>query len=64
MWLKQAGKAPLEVLVLEACQEWGIPPWQVEKDCSEQWWEWWLIYRSEKNQLQKEEMDKIRRKNL
>ena len=32
-------------LELEAAKEWGIPPWRVRAECSQYWWERWLIQR-------------------
>lgn len=43
-------------------EEWGVPPWVVENDCSEKWFDWWLIVRNEKAAIQKAEQDKIKRR--
>jgi len=36
---------PAYALICEAAKEWGIPPWQVEAECTAYWWKRWLRYR-------------------
>ena len=43
-WLQGAGDAPIEAVVLKAAAQWGVPPWQVEAECSSRWWGWQLAY--------------------
>lgn len=41
------------VLVLQAAEEWGVPPWVVERDAPAIWWERWAVWKEEKGRLQK-----------
>ena len=41
------------VLVLEAAKEWGVPPWQIETEASQQWWERWRLMREEIGRLER-----------
>ncbi len=41
------------VLVLQAAEEWGVPPWVVERDAPAIWWERWAVWKEEKSRLQK-----------
>lgn len=39
---------PAWVATLEASKELGIPPWQVEEQVSQLWWERWLMWYEER----------------
>lgn len=39
------------VLVLEAAEEWGTPPWVVEAMAPAVWWERWVCWQEEKGRL-------------
>jgi len=43
----RAKRSPLWVAVLEAAKEWGVPPWVIEEQASEEWWERWRVLREE-----------------
>jgi len=34
--------------VLQAAELWGVPPWQVEDEASQLWWERWRVWEDEK----------------
>lgn len=40
------------VMVLQAAQEWGAPPWVVEEQASELWWERWRCWKEEKGRFE------------
>ena len=40
------------VMVLQAAQEWGAPPWVVEEQASELWWERWRCRKEEKGRFE------------
>ena len=46
------------VLVLEAAKEWGTPPWQIEEQASQAWWDRWLVMRSETAQARRDRENK------
>jgi len=48
----QTDEAPLWVAVLEAAKEWGCPPWQIEEQASEEWWQRWRVMREESMRYQ------------
>ena len=54
-WMRGVvGISPPEyVLVLEAAEEWGMAPWRVEAECSQYWWERWLIRRGARSDATK-----------
>lgn len=35
---------PLEMAVCELAAVWGVPPWVVEADMTQEWWEWGLLW--------------------
>lgn len=39
---------PAWVAILEAAKEWGIPPWQVESEASQLWWDRWQAWYEER----------------
>ena len=41
------------VLVLQAAEEWGVPPWVVERDAPAIWWERWAVWKEERARLAK-----------
>ena len=41
-------ESPGWVATLEASKELGIPPWQVEEQVSQLWWERWLMWYEER----------------
>lgn len=45
-------------------EDWGIPPWIVERDCTENWFDWWLALQNEKAALQEEQANKAKRRSL
>ena len=42
-------RVPEWVSVLQAAHEWGVPPWVVEEQCSEEWWWRYATYRAAEN---------------
>lgn len=40
------------VMVLQAAQEWGAPPWVVEEQASKLWWERWRCWKEEKGRFE------------
>lgn len=47
-WLRERGsEVPVWVLILQAAEEWGCPPWVVEEQCSVDWWSRWVMWREE-----------------
>lgn len=52
-WLRGAKvNLPIEIVILEMAQEWGMVPWQVEAECSQRWFEWWTMYKGEQGKEQ------------
>ena len=41
--------------------EYGLAPWEVERECTERWWRWWLMYRQEKGVWEREKVNRGRR---
>jgi len=39
------GAPPDWAVIYNLANQWGIPPWQFEEECSEYWWERILTYR-------------------
>jgi len=33
---------------MEAAEEWHIPPWQVEEQATQEWWDRWVVMRQER----------------
>lgn len=50
------------MLACEMATDWGIPPWQVTRECSQEWFDWWLSIRVEKAALQEAEANKVKRR--
>lgn len=48
------------MIVLSLCETWGVPPWEIENNCSQRWLEWATDYYGEKAKLA-EDTAKIRR---
>lgn len=44
---------PLWALIIEYGIEFGIPPWEVEEQASQEWFDRWLAYRKEKQDAEK-----------
>ena len=38
---------------MQAAEEWGAPPWVVERDAPAIWWERWAVWKEEKGRLGK-----------
>ena len=45
-------------LILAAAAEWGVPPWQVESEAPQLWWDRWLVMRSETAQARRDRESK------
>jgi hypothetical protein len=52
LWAKGAvGVDPPEwVATLMLAHEWATPPWQIEAECSQQWYERWAAYNNAVNE--------------
>lgn len=48
--------------MLEVSETWGTPPWVVEAEMSQEWWDRWQVYRREKIRQQEKEAKDLERK--
>ena len=49
---EQSATVPYWVMVLEAAKEWGVPPWLLEEQMTQRWWDRWRLVREETVRLQ------------
>ena len=53
-WLDgQSSEVPGWVFIMEAAQEWHTPPWVIEEEVNQLWWERWLMMRRIKHERSK-----------
>lgn len=49
-WLQgRTSYPPMEAVILTYSKMFNIPPWQFEKECSEEWWHWITEYHNQVN---------------
>lgn len=46
------------VAILQAAEEWGTPPWVIEEQASQEWWDRWAVMREEEAMHQKRQAEK------
>lgn len=44
--------------------DWGVPPWEIEEKCTQEYYSWWLSIRAERVALENEKANQIARRNL
>jgi hypothetical protein len=54
---RQSANPPIWTPVLLMAKEWGIPPWQVEEECTFEWLKNWLAYRTAEG-MEQERLEK------
>jgi len=49
----EESELPGWVLILQAAEAWSMPPWEIEAQASQLWWERWRCWTEEKNLVRK-----------
>ena len=44
---------PIWVMILQAADDWHVPPWVVEEDATADWWTRWRCWREERTAWEK-----------
>lgn len=53
----EAQYVPTWAKILMAAEAWGMPPWEVERQCNGWWWKRWLAWLEAKGMAQSDEGD-------